>query len=127
MSVTVITAVPYAMANGKPLLLGIAHPDPLPAEPMPAVIEIHGGGWAEGERGVDTESILPNNGFFYASIDYRLSGDASFPAQIHDAKAAVRWLRAHANAYHVDPTRIGLWGGSAGAHLAALLGVSGNR
>ena len=65
-------------------------------------------------------------GFFTVSISYRLSGQATFPAQIEDCKAAVRWLRAHAADYHVDPARIGVWGHSAGAHLAALLGTSGD-
>ena len=63
-------------------------------------------------------------GIAVASVDYRLSGEATFPAQLHDAKAAVRWLRANAAELAIDPDRIGVWGHSAGGHLAALLGTS---
>lgn len=104
--------------------MDIARPTSQSTDLLPAVVDIHGGGWAEGERGVSTDSILPNNGFFYCSIDYRLSGEAPFPAQIHDCKAAVRWLRANAERLRIDPERIGVWGNSAGGHLAELLGTS---
>jgi acetyl esterase/lipase len=97
-----------------------------PAERMPAVIEVHGGGWQVGERAVGRGLLMPLQGFFYASIDYRMSHQALFPAQIHDVKAAIRWLRAHADEYRVDPNRIGLWGGSAGGHLVTLAGASGD-
>ena len=68
--------------------------------------------------------LLASHGFVTASVTYRLSRFAPFPAQIHDAKAAIRWLRAHAATYSVDPERIGVWGDSSGGHLAALLGTS---
>lgn len=122
----VISDVPYSSANGEALLLDILRPDPVPAERMPAIIEVHGGGWYEGEKDVERNRLLAEHGFFTVSINYRLSGQAPFPAQIHDAKAAVRWMRAHADTYHVDPERIGVWGGSAGGHLVALLGTSGD-
>jgi acetyl esterase/lipase len=67
---------------------------------------------------------LLRNGYAVASVEYRLSGEAVFPAQIHDIKAAVRWLRAHAQEYNLDPKRFGAWGGSAGGHLVALLGTT---
>jgi acetyl esterase/lipase len=91
---------------------------------MPVVIYIHGGGWMSGDRRENRNGVLAPHGFFTISIDYRLSHQAIFPAQIEDAKTAVRWVRAHAAQYHLDPTRIGVWGHSAGAHLAALLGTS---
>lgn len=124
------TSIPYGEAGGKPLLLDIAYPvatSEMPApEKMPAVIEVHGGGWAKGERAIDRGLLLVLNGFFYASIDYRLTHEATFPAQIHDVKAAIRWLRAHANQYNVDPDRIGLTGASAGGQLICLAGVTGD-
>ncbi len=95
--------------------------------PFPVVLYVHGGAWLEGDRG-EAAPIAPrlaSRGYVVASIDYRLSGAARFPAQIQDAKAAVRWLRAHAGDYDLDEGRIAAWGSSAGAHLAALLGTSG--
>jgi acetyl esterase/lipase len=96
-------------------------------EPVPVVVWIHGGGWFQGSRlpiptGV---SDLCSRGYAVASIDYRLTADAIWPAQIHDVKGAVRWLRSHADQYGLDPDRIAAWGESAGGQLAAMLGVSG--
>ena len=70
---------------------------------------------------------LVNEGYVVASVDYRFSQEAVFPAQIQDCQAAIRWLRAHAKTYQIDPDRIGVWGGSAGGHLAALLGTAGGK
>jgi acetyl esterase/lipase len=123
---TLIKNVQYSAPNGQPLHLDILHPNPLPDEPMPAVIEIHGGAFVEGEPDVEQNRLLSEDGFFTASIQYRLSGEAQFPAQIHDCKAAVRWVRANADKYHVDAARVGVWGGSAGGTLAALVGTSGD-
>jgi acetyl esterase/lipase len=94
--------------------------------PQPLVVWIHGGGWQSGDKyPASKASILLNAGFAVASINYRLSGDATFPAQIHDCKGALRWLRAHAAEYNLDPSRFGTWGSSAGGHLSALIGTSG--
>jgi acetyl esterase/lipase len=94
----------------------------------PLIIWIHGGGWAAGDKAFDPQNPYQlryaQNGYAVASINYRVSGTAIFPAQIHDCKAAVRWLRANASQYNLDPTRFGAWGSSAGGHLAALLGTS---
>ena len=92
----------------------------------PLVIWIHGGAWRQGSKEGCPAVSLVGRGFVVASINYRLSGHAVFPAQIHDCKAAVRWLRAHADEYGIDPERIGAWGSSAGGHLVALLGTSGD-
>lgn len=129
--VTMQTGVQYGTAeDGTPLLLDLAYPTETPGMPaperMPAVIEVHGGGWQVGERSIGRGLLMPLQGFFYASIDYRMSYEAHFPAQIHDVKAAIRWLRAHAQDFRVDPDRIGLWGGSAGGHLVSLAGASGD-
>ncbi len=122
--IKIIRDVPYSQSDGQTLLLDLAFPDPLPPHPMPVVLNFPGGAWMECQKGVEYASILPQHGFFYASINYRVSSQAIFPAQIHDCKAAVRWLRSNAATYRVDPDRIGVWGGSAGGHLAALLGTS---
>jgi acetyl esterase/lipase len=95
--------------------------------PVPVVVWIHGGGWERGDRrihGASPAEGLLTRGFAVASISYRLSSEAVFPAQINDVKAAVRHLRAHATELGIDGSRIALWGESAGGHLAALAGTS---
>lgn len=93
--------------------------------PAPLIVFIHGGGWAEGDKQDVPSRPLVACGYACASINYRLSKTAKFPAQIHDCKAAIRWLRAHAGQYNFDPDKIGVWGISSGGQLAALLGTSG--
>lgn len=122
-----INDIVFGEADGRPLALDIARPDPLPDAPMPALLWLHGGGWMTGDKTLAPPPFLAERGFFTVSASYRLSGAAIFPAQLHDAKAAVRWLRAHAVECHIDPDRIGAWGYSSGAHLASLLGVAGDR
>ncbi len=90
------------------------------------MIWIHGGGWQNGNKGGGPALALLEQGFAVATINYRLSGDAIFPAQIHDCKAAVRHLRGKAKEYGIDPERFGVWGSSAGGHLVALVGTSGD-
>src|SRR5262249_32110326 len=94
----------------------------------PVVLWIHGGGWKFGDRksGPDLKRFFASRGIAMASIDYRLTGEAIFPAQIHDGKTAIRWLHEIAPAYDLDPERIGVWGASAGGHLAALAALSGD-
>jgi acetyl esterase/lipase len=97
--------------------------------PFPLVIYVHGGAFKFGDKG-DNEAteafpFLLASGYALASINYRLSGEARFPAQIRDVKTAVRWLRANADSCHIDPAHIGAWGASAGGHLVSLLGTSG--
>ena len=89
--------------------------------PFPVVIWVHGGGWLEGNRDNPPGTALLSRGFALVSIDYRLSQVAKFPAQIDDMKDAVRFLRANAEKYNLDPTRFAAWGGSAGGHLVSLL------
>lgn len=97
------------------------------ASPLPLIIWIHGGGWQNGSKEgcPPLRSGYTTRGYAVASLNYRLSGDAIFPAQIEDCKAAIRWLRAHAQEYNLDPARFGVWGSSAGGHLVALVGTSG--
>jgi acetyl esterase/lipase len=98
---------------------------PKSAEPLPLVIWVHGGGWQNGSKdGGNPAAGLLARGYAVASINYRLSQHAVFPAQIHDVKAAVRFLRANAKKYNLDPDRFGAAGASAGGHLVALLATS---
>jgi acetyl esterase/lipase len=92
---------------------------------LPVVVWIHGGGWRGGGKENCPAVPLAAKGYAVASINYRLSQHSLFPAQIEDCKAAIRWLRANAAKYHLDPEHIGVWGGSAGGHLVALLGTTG--
>lgn len=96
--------------------------------PLPLLIWVHGGGWQNGSKDgcPPLRSGYIERGYAVASINYRLSGHAVFPAQIEDCKAAIRWLRAHAKDYGLDPKRFGVWGSSAGGHLVALIGASGD-
>ncbi|MDX1756143.1 MAG: alpha/beta hydrolase [Marinobacter sp.] len=94
----------------------------------PAIVFIHGGGWVGGDRaGVNRQVIeeLARHGFVTASVSYRLAPETRYPGQLNDVQAAIRWLREHARDYRVDPQRIGAAGFSAGAYLAAMLGVTG--
>lgn len=92
----------------------------------PLVVWIHGGAWEGGSKDGCPALPLLGRGFAVASLNYRLSQHAVFPAQIEDCKSAIRWLRAHAAEHGIDPERIGVWGASAGGHLAALLGTTGH-
>lgn len=95
--------------------------------PFPAIISIHGGGFAFGDRrGADLAAALNalERGYAVVSIDYRLSGEAVFPKQIQDVKAAIRFIRAHATQYSINPEKLAAWGSSAGGNLAALAGVT---
>lgn len=96
------------------------------ATALPLIIWVHGGGWKNGskDRFAHLNALL-ERGFAVASINYRLSHHAIFPAQIHDCKAAVRFLRKNAKRFGLDPRKFGVWGSSAGGHLVALLGTSG--
>jgi acetyl esterase/lipase len=94
------------------------------ASPKPLVLWVHGGGWQSGSKENSPALRLLSKDFAVASLNYRLSQDAVFPAQIEDCKAAVRYLRQHAAEYRLDPDHIGAWGSSAGGNLVALLATS---
>ncbi|MCY3742333.1 MAG: alpha/beta hydrolase [Candidatus Poribacteria bacterium] len=93
---------------------------------LPLVIWVHGGAWRGGNKKHYVPMAYLNAGYAGASINYRLSQHAIFPAQIEDVKAAVRWLRANAETYCLDPNRFAAWGSSAGGHLVAMLGTTGD-
>jgi acetyl esterase/lipase len=94
--------------------------------PLPLVVWVHGGAWWAGSKENCPALPLVERGYAVASINYRLSQHAVFPAQIEDCKAAVRWLRANAEKHGIDADRVGVWGASAGGHLVALLGTAGD-
>jgi acetyl esterase/lipase len=99
----------------------------LPASPKgPLLVWIHGGGWCSGSKSQVEGRGLLAQGYAVASLEYRFSQDAVFPAQIEDCKAALRWLRAHSGEYGYDPKRIAAFGASAGGHLTALLATTGS-
>jgi acetyl esterase/lipase len=94
--------------------------------PLPVIVWVHGGAWLGGSKeGGGPALPFAGKGYAVACINYRLSQHAVFPAQIEDCKAAIRWLRANAKTYNLNPERIGVWGASSGGHLAALLGTTG--
>lgn len=99
---------------------------PTTSEPPPLVVWIHGGGWRNGSRRNPKLMEVTENGYALASLSYRFSKEAIFPAQVHDCKAAIRWLRANAKRYGYNAEWIAVAGSSAGGHLALLLGTSGD-
>ena len=113
--------------DGLELKLDISYPQEL-ENPAALVLYVHGGGWTSGDKNSGVGRIfipaLLENGFIVASVNYRLAPEHPFPAQIEDVKCALRYLRANAETYQIDPLRIGALGGSAGGHLVALLGTT---
>ncbi|MDB6117027.1 MAG: putative lipase/esterase [Verrucomicrobiaceae bacterium] len=98
-------------------------------KPLPVVVFIHGGGWKAGNKSDGSRSLEPfvaSGDYAGVPVGYRLTNEAQWPAQIHDCKAAIRWVKAHAKEYHLDADHIGVWGTSAGGHLVSILGTSGD-
>ena len=122
--VTFTRDVEYSHPDDQHLQLNIAQPKG--DGPFPAIVCIHGGGFRAGKReSYDKLCLtLAQRGYVAITVTYRLAPAAPFPAAVLDCKTAVRWLRAHAAQYHVDPQRIGATGGSAGGHLVQFLGVT---
>lgn len=118
--------IPYAELS-EAQRLDIYIPDKEGIE-FPVIIYIHGGAFMSGDKSKKLNSKLESlqRGYALVSMNYRLSGESKFPAQIHDVKAAIRWLRANAKKYNIDGSKISVWGGSAGGYLAALAGTSGD-
>lgn len=115
--------LPYAQIGATELLVDILRPRS--NRPVaPAVLYVHGGGWSAGHRSDTPNTLLADQGFATFSISYRFSQHALFPAALHDVKAAIRWIRANAGDLRIDPERIGIWGHSAGGHLAALAALT---
>lgn len=113
----------YARVDDHELRLDIYQP-PQSSEVCPLIVWVHGGAWRAGSKDRMPIERFLKHGFVIASVDYRLSPMAKFPAQVHDIKAAIRFLRANAERYRVDKDRVTVAGASAGGHLAALVGLS---
>jgi len=128
-SIKIERDINYAGTNNPKQVLDLLLPKtPKGDKPLPVVVGIHGGAWSGGDRIGEMHNIVPlvaSGDYAGVTIEYRLSGEATWPAQIFDCKAAIRWVRANAAKYHLDPERIGVVGGSAGGHLVAMLGASG--
>ncbi len=126
--VAVSRDVVFGRGGGRSLKMDIVRPKERGEDALPVYVWIHGGGWRQGnkEGGLERAVRFAKLGFVGATIEYRLSGEATFPAQIEDCKCAIRFLRAQAKTYGLDPERIAVGGSSAGGHLAALLGTSGD-
>ena len=124
-SVVRVNGVRYAQGKSGPLLADFYLPQG--SGVFPAILFIHGGGWVHGDRSGLAKLIawLAERGYVGVSIDYDLSPGVRFPVALEECKEAVRWLRAHAAEYHVDPQRIAVAGGSAGGELAALVALTG--
>jgi acetyl esterase/lipase len=116
-------ALEYASPAGVPLLLDLRVPDG--AGPHPVIVYLHSGAWISGNRFGGPAVRQASRGYAVASIEYRLAPDHIWPAQVEDAKAAVRWLRANAARFRLDPERVGVFGTSAGGHIGSVLGTSG--
>jgi acetyl esterase/lipase len=115
------TDIEYAKVGETSLKLDLHRPQ---GENPPLIVYVHGGGWRAGTKKDVPIADLYDKGFAIASVEYRLSTQAVFPAQVHDIKAAIRFLRANAGVYHINANKIAIIGSSAGGHLAALVGVS---
>ncbi|MEW5720699.1 MAG: alpha/beta hydrolase fold domain-containing protein, partial [Chloroflexota bacterium] len=120
--------ITYCTPDGVAQKMNLFYPKQLSDKPMPITVYIHGGGWTAGDKGsgagsADMQGLL-ERGFIVASLNYRLAPQYKWPAQITDVKCAIRHLRANAATYKLDPNKIGVWGGSAGGHLVAMLGTT---
>jgi len=124
----IIKDLPYAQYGDCVMLLDLYLPEK-PAGSVPAILCVVGGGWRSTDKAGHAEpgQGLAASGYAAAAITYRSSNDTIAPGNVHDCKAAVRWLRANAAKYGIDPTRIGALGGSAGGHLVSLLGTTNGR
>jgi len=118
--------VPYVVNGDKNQVLDIFLPAEVSTKPLPLVIWIHGGAWLAGSQDSPPITFLAKKGFAVASIQYRFIPQSKWPAQAFDCKAAIRFLRANATKYNFDPNHFGVGGDSAGGHLAALVGTSGD-
>lgn len=124
-SVSMMPDVAYKDVDGKSLHLDLFVPK-VGSGRLPTVLFYHGGGWSRGDKNQfwSQAAHLAEHGYVAATVEYRLAPAAHFPAQLNDALAAVKWVRTHASEYRVDSNRIAVAGGSAGGHLASLLGMN---
>ena len=121
-NVELLRNVPFGKGGNQVLTMHILRPKPLPMEPMPVLVYINGSAWGRDNKDMAIGWLISTaqQGYFGATIQVRTTAEGVFPAQIEDCKCAVRFLRAKAKDYHLDPDRIGIWGESSGGHLAAV-------
>src|SRR4051812_41159529 len=124
--ITVHRDLKYVKDGSPAQALDLYLPSEKSDKSLPVIAYIHGGGWSGGSKSGCWALPEVKRGYAVVSIEYRFSQEAIFPAQIQDCKAAIRWLRANAKEYNLDAGHIGVWGDSAGGHLVALLGVTGD-
>lgn len=117
--------IPYVADGDDAQQLDLYMPETPADRPLPLIVHIHGGGWRGGSKFPCSVAGMVPQGYVVASVEYRFSQKALFPAQIQDCQAAIRWLRANSARYGIDPERIGVIGASAGGHLSALVGTAG--
>jgi acetyl esterase/lipase len=122
--VTVLKDIEYVPGGGSLQSLDLYLPAESRTSSVPLVIFMHGGGWHSGSKDGCPAQFMSEHGYAVASINYRLLPDAVFPAQIEDCRAALRFLRTHAAKYGINPDKVAACGGSAGAHLASLMGTA---
>jgi acetyl esterase/lipase len=124
---TVERDITYCTADSVPLKLDVHYPKMMNG-PAPVAVWVHGGGWTSGSKlggtGFADVPELVSRGYLVVSVDYRLAPQYKWPAQIQDVKCAIRFLRANAARFNLEPNKMGAWGGSAGGHLVALLGTA---
>jgi len=121
--------LPYGDSGDPRRRLDLYLPDEPASDALPVIVFLHGGGWMQGDKADGAGHLLPfvrDGAYAGVSAGYRLTGEAEWPAQIHDARTVIRWVRAHADEYGLDPGRIAVWGRDAGAHLALMVGVTGD-
>lgn len=125
-SVRAVRDITYIRRGEHALQLDLYLPAQKAAVPAPTIVFVHGGGWQTGNRAEFAPMAIrmAERGFATATVSYRLSPEARYPAAIHDVKSALRWVRAHAGEYGIDPARIAVAGGSAGGQIASLVGVT---
>lgn len=121
--------VAYANIGGKPLLMDVYRSDISPSRPQPLVVLVHGGGWCSGNRKqmADMAVGLARLGYCAVTVEYRLAPQVHFPEPLSDVKTAIIYLKSHAAEFNIDPSRIGIVGGSAGGHLALLVAVTNSE
>ena len=124
--VEMLRNVEFGTGGTQKLTMHILRPRPLPKEPMPVLVYINGSAWMKDNKDMAVGRLIATaqQGYFGATIQVRTSGEAVFPAQIEDAKCAIRFLRAKARDYNIDPNHVGFWGDSSGGHLSALVGLT---
>jgi len=125
-SVEALRGITYVRHCGRDLQLDLYMPRARAAKARPGIVFVHGGGWRTGVRAnfAPMAIRMAERGYAAATVSYRLSPEAPYPAAIHDVKAALRWMRAHAGEYGIDPARLAVAGGSAGGQIASLVGVT---